>query len=91
MTRLDNEWLNVSRGCRNSKQTPPYAEPCQYIVDFSLREKSLGFGYLVEVPQAHLIACRRLLGRGTRSRHLHGGIGGDAPRTISVATARFHR
>src|SRR2546422_5688747 len=82
LARLNNERLNVSRGCRNSKQTPPYAEPGQYIVDFSLGEKSLGFGYFVDVPQARLIACGRLLGRGTRSRHLHRGIGGDAPRTI---------
>ncbi len=66
MAGLHHERLNVSRRCSNPEQTPPHAEPGQYIIDFSLCEKPLGFCYFVDVPQARLITCGRLLGRGAR-------------------------
>jgi hypothetical protein len=63
--RLSNEWLNVSGGCRNAEQPPPHAEPGQDIIDFSLREQSLRFGYFVYVSQSGLIPGRRLLNRSS--------------------------
>src|SRR5450432_3792547 len=61
LARLHNERLNIPRGCGNPEQTPPHAQPSQYIIDFCLGEKPVGFGYFVDVPQARLITCGRLL------------------------------
>src|ERR1035437_6023013 len=58
LTCLRQEWLNVSGRGGHSQQPAPDTEAGQRIVDFGLREQVLRFRYLIDVPQARLIAGR---------------------------------
>ena len=86
LTRLRDEWLNVSGGGGDAEQAAPDAQPGQNIVDFRLREQALGFRNIVDDSQSRLIARGGLLVGGAGGRNLNRVLAAIWRAPLSVAT-----
>ncbi len=76
---LDQKRLHVAGGGRQSEQRPPDAQMRERIVDFRLREQSLGFGDLIDGGEPRFVTSRGLLRCGARGGHLYGRVHRDLP------------
>lgn len=63
--------MNVARGCRDGKQAAPDAQAGQRVINFGLREQSLGFRHILYVSQTGFVTGRCLLNSGAGGRNLN--------------------